>query len=293
MKKKEEIKQEIIDFYKQSYLQNLENIKSIFSELKIEGLDITLYEGVLKSSSQNLIVKWKKETKYLRTVFAMRAFGENYRKEVMPISISIDAMINLLDDLLDENLTKEDKVLYIVEFLRCSSNFYSHVGDLNVTQKLGEYFNKLITLAVAENYLFKKIQSTRDFEEIVIYSSSLLMTRAMDIDVFIEIASGEVTSDVLRAGRVFRAVNILKKDILDFDHDLENGNVGPLIFVYKNRSDYKKYIARLVEDLESRFDQISFDDAATMRGITESFKEMFLEEKEAILNQLRNEKVQK
>ncbi len=293
MKKKEEIKQEIIDFYKQSYLQNLENIKSIFSELKIEGLDITLYEGILKSSSQNLIVKWKKETKYLRTVFVMRAFGENYRKEVMPISISIDAMINLLDDLLDENLTKEDKVLYIVEFLRCSSNFYSHVGDLNITQKLGEYFNKLITLAVAENYLFKKIQSTRDFEEIVIYSSSLLMTRAMDIDVFIEIASGEVTSNVLRAGRGFRAVNILKKDILDFDHDMENGNIGPLIFVYKNRTDYKKYIARLVENLESRFDQISFDDAVTTRGIKEAFKEMFLEEKEAILGQLRNEKAER
>ena len=76
----------------------------------------------------------------------------------------------------------------------------------------------------------------------------------MDIDVFNEIAlinyktANKKIEKIKKIGRIFRAVNILKKDIEDIEYDTKN-NIETIITIMtrKKECDFHKYILDLLD----------------------------------------------
>ena len=88
---------EVISIYKKSVDTNLKDIISILKKLDIRNPEVFLScKKILNLSADNIINKWLSGRKYSRTVFVKQAFGKFYPKKYIEISISIDAMINIL-----------------------------------------------------------------------------------------------------------------------------------------------------------------------------------------------------
>jgi hypothetical protein len=186
--------------------------------------NVKIYRDILEKSSGLITSKWRKQEKYIRTEFVMEAFSASYPSKVTSLSVSIDSMINILDDLLDESLSRDVKVLYILEYLRVFSLYCDKTPGSSVELQMSQYFNKLITLAIAEKTFMNQVKKENKINNIVELSKDLLLIRAHDIDIFVEIVLdfGNFIirkENLLPVARCFRAVNILKKDILDIQHD--------------------------------------------------------------------------
>ncbi len=240
-----------IEKYKEGISKNIEEISEILSVLEMNTSELLpMYEKTLSASSQNITNKWLSGRKYARTYFSQKAFSEFYPEEHTELSLSIDVMVNILDDLFDEEFNQEEKALYILEFLRVFSLSNYSFPNRKIQAAIGRYFNKLITLALAENIYKNLIKQESDHEKIVKYSAELLLCRGMDIDIFNEIALANYDKNVdqiKEIGRIFRAINILKKDIKDIDYDKEN-NMESIItnILDRDNIDFSKYITDLI-----------------------------------------------
>jgi len=245
---------EIISIYKKSVDENLKDISSILKKLDIGNPEVFLScKKILNLSADNVINKWLSGRKYSRTVFVKRAFGRFYPKKYIEISMSIDAMINILDDLLDEKMEDKEKTLFILEFLRVYSLYNSRNIKGKVQTAIGHDFNKLISLAVAEKVYQKMITKEKNIEKIIEYSVQIFGCRGTDINIFNEIALTDIKNNniarkIKEIGRIFRAVNIFKKDIKDIDYDKKNG-METIITLMSSRKDHDffEYTEKLLD----------------------------------------------
>lgn len=224
--------QKIIKIYKEDLSESLDKIGRLLEKMDMNDFGVRNHcNEILSLSCENIVEKWLVGRKYIRTLFVKEAFANLYPKEVTRISIYIDTIINILDDLLDEKIDDENKKLYILEFLRVFSLYNYNHPPKEVQIYLGNYFNKLISLAVVEN-CYKNLASNKNkIKEIARCSIKVLDCRSMDIDIFNEIAilrnccnyTSIEKEKIIKAGRIFRAVNIMKKDIEDLDYDKKTG----------------------------------------------------------------------
>jgi len=248
------------ELYQKNIEKNISAIRSILRKLAMRNQPpLSLYEGILNQSSRQITSKWLAGRKYCRTFFVQEAFETLYPTKYTQISLCLDAMVNILDDLLDELLDKEVKMNYILEFLRIFSVFEKECPP-EIHEVLKNYFDKLITLALAENYYQKQIIQERDLDKIVKDSADLLVCRGMDIDIFIEIAllkfrKKKIIHAIREMGRVFRAFNILKKDIKDIEYDRRN-NIDTVVTLVlsKHHLNFAFYIDRVLDLLSESAD---------------------------------------
>lgn len=245
----------LVKEYAKTVNQNISTIKKVFGDLEIDYKPfIGTYQQILTKSSSIVAGKWEEEKKHVRTEFVKRAFGRKYPNEVVLLSLLVDAMINILDDFFDEDLDKEAKKLYLVEYLRAFA-VYSKIGlSKKLEKRMSLYFNKLIMLAMAEQMILKKIESLKELKVIVDLASKLLTSRSQDIDIFVEIAaekqkiSKKEALNLQNMSRLFRAVNIFRKDILDIDHDLKNKQFTVVTEMHKRgASTYTSFIKELLD----------------------------------------------
>jgi len=241
------------DIYQKTIKTNIFEIKTILENLGMKKeIPLSLYENFLNQSANMVTSKWLSERKYCRTHFAQKALGKLYPDEYIQISLCIDAMINILDDLLDEQLNEQAKTEYILEFLRVFSIYNSKCPSKKIQKFLEKYFNKLITLAIAENFYQQKIIQEQNMSKIVKNSADLLLCRGMDIDIFIEISLLKLKNQkavpiIKEMSKIFRAINILKKDIKDISHDRENNIETVVILVLsKDKTNFSIYINNLL-----------------------------------------------
>ena len=90
---------QIVNIYKKGVKINLDDIQKILKSLKMDGNSLMpAYRQVLNMSSQNIANKWLTGRKYARTYFAQKAFGKFYPKKHIELSLTIDAMVDILDD---------------------------------------------------------------------------------------------------------------------------------------------------------------------------------------------------
>lgn len=241
--------QEIIKIYKASLDKNLIEINQILKEKKVDNSEVGAYcEELLSLSCESIINKWSEGRKYLRTLFVKEAFAELYPQKIIKTSICIDAIINILDDLLDEKMGDDEKKLYIIEFLRVFSIYNYEHPQKNIQICMGDYFNKLISLATMENYYKDIIGNEKKMEKIVSYSIKVLDCRSMDIDIFNELVilnngcyNNEEKNEIEKMGRIFRALNIVKKDILDIEHD--------------KKTNQESIVSKILEKKDCNFDK--------------------------------------
>lgn len=253
----------IASLYNKSVGDSLEDIKNILNESNSEAkLFLPQYKDVLTKTANNIANKWKIGEKYLRTSFALEAFGKYYPVRHLGLSITIDAMINILDDLFDKDLSRNDKAEYILEFLRTFSLYSFDKYNFEFQSGVGHYFNKLITLALGEQWLLAESKKKNRLADIIKISSDLLYLRSHDMDIFIEIALAnykqkENISAIHETGRIFRALNILKKDIIDAERDKEENQETLITFMINNKDhDFMIYIDNLVGVYMDKVDKV-------------------------------------
>ena len=256
------IKEENSKIYKKEVERNLDEIEKILEDVDmsswVEGGD---FKNLFDRSSRDIISSWTSGRKYSRTVFTKKAFGDTFPEDLIVFSLSIDVMINILDDLLDEELSSERKENYVIEFLR-NFSIYNHE---NVPQELrnsvGLYLNKLITLALSESIYEKKLKQEKDFRKVVEKSVNLLECRGMDMDIFAEIAlttrHQKNVEEIKKLFRVFRALNIFKKDILDISYDMENEIDTVVILVMDKNISFIEYSDAVINKFAEKKDTIS------------------------------------
>lgn len=218
----------IVKLYEDSLARNRQVLAQSMPDVNGKDSAVEIASNLMEASQKNLIGKWKTGKKYLRTVSAMRAI-ENYPMEIVGQSVNLDATVNCLDDLLDEKFTKEERGLYVVELLRLMSDSYSLDTSKSVRSKIDEYYHKLIGVAVLEGLYYGKIKDSESESEILANARSLYGVRSTDMDIFLELPlytlgkDGKYIDEVVSTGRVFRTLNLISKDIDDYEHDKSMG----------------------------------------------------------------------
>lgn len=286
-----------IKTYQKSKEKNLLDIKKILKNRKITNPDISIYNTFFEKSIFFITNKWQSGKKYSRTFFIQNIFQKKYPQKYTELSLSIDAMVNILDDLYDENLNSQEKGIYVLEFLRIFS-IYSNKTNIKVDKFLSNYINKLITLAVAENFYQEKIKLENNLDIIINDSADLLICRGMDIDIFVQIAlldkklKDNLKKEIENIGRIFRAINILKKDINDIDYDKKNNmETVVTIILEKKEINFQEYVNKLIENLfikqKAYIDNILKKDKSFL-SVINNFQKAFDENKKEILFSIKN-----
>jgi hypothetical protein len=285
-------KQQLITLYKGSIDKSLTEIHSALREAGLySSTRLDSYKTILTNSSQNMIHKWESGKKYLRTEHALKAFGKTYPEPRIELSIMTDAMVNILDDLLDEQMQKEGKSLYILEFLRIFAVYSSINPDDKIQSAVCYYFHKLISLAVAEQQIMEQVKAQTNKESILKNSAKLLTSRSFDIDIFIQIPMFSLSSKenhhsiLLKKARIFRALNILKKDISDMDHDIHQGQETLVTWMSKNdKYPLKQYVYDLTQDFYNKMteDGDEIGSSSALNTAFHNLEQMIKKEIEAI-----------
>ena len=286
---------QLTKIYESTTKENLDEIKNILKKCEMDkSLNIASYEKILSVSTDNVSKKWKSGRKYARTYFVAQAFGSHYPEKYLKFSMLFDAMVNILDDFFDEDLSKEEKGLYVLEFLRVFSLYNIYCPNIKIQKDTALYFNKLITLAIGENTYFNLIKKEKQIEKIVKYSADLLLCRAMDIDIFVEIAliekNNKKEENLKKIAKIFRAINIFKKDIDDIEHDQKN-NIETVTINVVNRNDqnFSEYTNKLLDFLISPIKEIldeSKDYDKHLRMAIQGFDQLINEDIKKIKNNI-------
>ena len=258
--------QKIIKTYKEGLDKSLNEVNQLLEKKGMDDSGIKNYcDEILSLSCENIAKKWLAGRKYLRTLFVREAFASFYPEKNIKISIYTDTIVNILDDLLDEEINSEEKKLYILELLRVFSLYNYEHPSKEVQTYLGNYLNKLISLAIVEDHYKNLIDGEDEIKKIVSYSIKVLDCRSMDIDIFNEMAilynynnyNSIEEEKIKKIGRMFRAVNIMKKDIEDLDYDKETGQES-MVSKIKDRGkiDFYKYVLAVSDYYLNEADKI-------------------------------------
>lgn len=235
-------------------------------ELNLSGIDDTVHENddqtpleqMIRRAAGNLTEKWRRGRKTLRTEVAYRAL-RGYPDLTLNTSLTLDAMINLLDDIYDEALGKEEMALYIVELIRTIANM-NHLVEDEKRATMERYFNKILVIAFSEMYYRTRIKESVSYEEKLLSVIKCYEVKSTDMDVFIELplrAKGlddETTSRYTLLGRVHRAVSIIVKDLDDLEHDVEAGEETPVVLLFRESDGSAK---RVLDDCVKHFEDMA------------------------------------
>lgn len=244
------------EIYKKGVQNNLQDIEYILDDPGLDkGASLKEYKELFKNSSEFLLSKWRTRAKYCRTESVQSAFKNKYPEKHLELSLMLDAMVNILDELYDEPLDEQQKNLYVLEFLRTVANYNHLLPSKKFAQLVRVYFDELITLAVAEKTYQERIEQEQDPELVIKYSAQLLVCRGMDIDIFVDIPllgvrSKKYKENVKQTARLFRAFNILKKDIDDMEHDKENNIDTALLLIEDKDISFRDYLEGVSKELD-------------------------------------------
>jgi hypothetical protein len=252
------MKQDDENFISNLYFETVnESIDLLIDILEHININNSTYKeelsDVLNASAQNIISKWKNHKKTLRTKVIYDIIP-NYPEHLLKKSLLLDATVNILDDIYDETLTKEQTSIYIIELLRILSLFNQEDKFTSYSNEVSNYFNKLLCIATLEKIYKEKIEKSPTFDDVVKYSIECYNSKSMDIDIFIELPLLEMGVDSDRIGElvslinVYRALYIIFKDISDLEHDKKNDIKTPIVIISETFSEEKSdYIRSLVD----------------------------------------------
>jgi hypothetical protein len=229
---------------------SIDSVQKILDNMILESNVIhPLLNKIIEETSLTLVNKWKSKKKILRTTYIYRVIP-NYPEKFLELSILIDAIVNLLDDLYDEILTKEQRGLVIIELLRLLP-FLTKSYPVLVSSKISDYFSKIFTVAIMESIYKQLIEETKDFDEKLNYFIECYACKSKDIDLFVELPLIELDFDeesikkTVSLFNTYRALQIISKDIIDINHDLANQTYTPIILLMKGGNDFKRYMNQI------------------------------------------------
>jgi len=235
----------IIKMYGESIEDDLANLE------KIDPYIIQQCETLLKTSQYKTTQNWVLGKKTIRTLHVAQAFSENYPEDILRTSIEIDAIVNHLDDLFDEKLDKKNKVPPIIEIFRLLANSYRIDLNREMKSAISKYYDNIVVVAASEGYYYDLIKSSRDVNEMFEYSKSLYDCRSLDMDVFVELpairlhADADELTNLKKIARAYRSLNLIKKDMKDYEHDIKNENETIITLLSERKLELEDVIKRL------------------------------------------------
>jgi len=244
----------LIDLYNETFEVNLKSIETILTvDINLDEPSLMkLFHAYFMRSKNKLIEKWKTGKKSLRTFTVVKAFPKETKTSIKSL-LYIDATINILDDLIDENLEDNEKKFYIVELLRVLAEYQAISSTEDERKLFSTYLVKCITIAILEKFYYNLIKDLEPYEEILNFSIQLYDTRSLDMDIFIQIPllgkEDIPKDDVIIVGRAYRALELLKKDILDFEHDTDH-EIDTIFTLYCEK---KSLLRKLVKDISGSY----------------------------------------
>ena len=271
--------EKIKKLYEETVNENIADLEKILKEdIGVNNPEIMKQiTSLLNTSSQNLTAKWLSGRKYARTFFVKKAFP-NYPSDIEKISISVDAIINLLDDILDEKMDRECKALYLVELIRILSIYNYQNFEKNIQNAIGNYFNKIISIAILEEVYKNLIKNNTAFNIISNLSIQIYDCRSLDMDIYVEIPflklynQNNEKNKIVKIARIFRALNLIKKDIDDIQHDKEN-NTETVITLISDKTNFNDFIINFIEHYKSEAKKINSNNS-DFKIIIKNFNDM-------------------
>lgn len=248
---------ELEQVYLETVNSNLLELEHILEQIGITNIPIDQFREILLTSSKNLTSQWHTGRKVIRTGIA-KVLIPGYPDNVLRLSLSVDAMINLLDDLLDEIMEKEQTAMYILEIVRIFAIFNQLEAPPQLQRKIASYFNKCIGIVIPEIIYKEKIKAAEDFEQKVGISFQCYNAKSMVMDIFMELPLIELFDDrnvdkIVEFARIHRAVALINKDFNDLEHDKFNETETPLVLLsYEGEENLKRYMLTLMELYQKR-----------------------------------------
>ena len=264
---------DLIKIYEKSVEDNINYLiqleKDVFRETKLSKD----FHQILVKSSGNLTEKWQNEKKHLRTEYCISAIP-NYPKDIIMPSIHIDAAINLMDDILDENLSKNEMMFCLIECVRVLSIKNKFCLTDKMRTSISKCFNKLIFLSITEFKIIPQISKEKDISALFDIIRKFYFARTFDIDIFVELPllkmniQQDEIDEAVNIGRKFRVINILKKDFFDLSHDKKCNIPSVITILEKKKIPLKKVIDFLYADF---FDGIPKSKSPYIQKIIKNF----------------------
>ncbi|MEW6294956.1 MAG: hypothetical protein AB1467_01515 [Candidatus Diapherotrites archaeon] len=281
----------LVKKYEETINHNLKDIKSILKkDIGIKGGKINKeVEKIMRIAHQNLASKWMTGKKYMRTFYVKKAFPQ-YPEDSLNLSISLDVTINILDDILDENLSKEIKALYLVELIRTLSVYNKQKSSNKLKRNISNYFNKIISIAVLEGVYHQMIKAEVNEEKIVNYCMQIYDCRSLDMDIYAQIPfivlkeNKKNINKIVKIARIFRAVNLIKKDIDDLEHDKQNG-IETAIILLIEKGNAHNYLNKIIDLYVEKSKKIN--EQKNIEAIN-NFKKMIEEEHSKVSSLLKS-----
>lgn len=241
-----------------NYLNKDFSLAEIIKELNIqEEFKNEDSFNIISQSSKKLTNKWNTGRKTLRTKIAYDLIP-NYPLEILDISLMIDAKINLLDDLLDEVMNKDEKAYYIIELIKLEAKINQIEISLEIKKSISKYFSKILSIAITEEIYKEKIKNSNNFDDRLSFAVDCYNFKSLDMDIYFELPlmknnfNRKQIDEIIFFTRISRALSLVYKDFLDLEHDQKNKTETPLLILYTEEKQkiyvyLKKIIARYKE----------------------------------------------
>jgi len=274
---------------------NLMEIDSILREINVsDSVPLEQFAGVFSKSSNDLADMWSTGRKTLRTAIAYQMIPD-YPENILLVSLSIDSLINLLDDIFDEVMEKKERAVYIIELMRILAVLIKQKTSHEIQSIVSSYFNKILCIAISEMAYANQIKTSRAFEKKLICSIQSYNCRSLDMDIFFELPIHKLNGDekekkqIVSLGRVHRAISLIKKDYVDLKHDSESQTETPLVILSKEGdAALRKYMDALIDHYEKEYKE--FDSAGFSKGlrpVVERLMDSISEEVDEYRNELK------
>ncbi len=238
--------------YQETTGSNIRQVNDILHQLGIHNdVPITSFSEPINLSAGALVERWLVGRKTVRTSYAQMMIP-GYPESVLSLSLLLDAIINILDDLLDEVLIQEQRATYILELVRILA-VYNHLSiSDSLRQRIATYFNKCICIVISESIFRDKIREAKNSEKKIDYTIQCYDVKSIDMDIFIELPLIALhgarirLNEILQLARVHRAIALIKKDFQDIEHDMKNGTETPIFLLSREGSEeLKQYMMKL------------------------------------------------
>lgn len=254
--------------------KNLNYILNKYAQIVNElSLRYNLPENV-KDSLKWMLGKWETGRKISRASYIIpvsykiqaryKHSKEKNIQEIENIMISLDTVINTLDDTVD--ILIEDKkekwrreVTKIINFLYIISEFNRVFPDLRYQKSLIDttlnFIVSLTQIPWLEKEYSDKITQASTREEEKKFAIECLKKRARDVDIFIKLLilylnlDKEYVLTPIKTIKIYRVLELFSKDYFDTNIDIENKSNTPTLALFKKYQDRKEIFNTTIKDI--------------------------------------------
>jgi len=216
----------------------------------------------LKKANALVDGKFASGRKASRTMYAEQAFGRYYPQEIKEYSRIIDKFTGMCDDINDDTMDREERALYMAALANNISLTLDNFPP-EILKEFSTHIKKMLYIQTAEYLTLSDMSRNNEREKIIESGIKNYTARAIDMDVFIRLPALVLVKrenvdvgKLVKAGRNFRAVNLLHKDFRDIPHDVRNGTLTPVIALQKKDINVRVFTQKLMELLEDSFRNI-------------------------------------